>query len=190
MLVYGGMHDEFVRDVAELADGSIVAPDLASEAGATLLVGPPDRVESFRRTGVPNAISKHHAARSVHADGGSPNLATWILFHSDNEVARSLCCALFGHPFCTKMSDPKNVDDLISCVRMIDFINASDDCPDVAERNRILAPMGKLSLLWSAPHLVWPKIERLTTESPSIANLAQLDNVYQQCLSVVQETGN
>lgn len=178
-----------LNDMAMLIHGyskkAVMALDIASRVGATLVVGEPADIEELRLLKLPFSDARINDAESAKNAGLPEGVVTWLLEGDRGRSSEAMCKAFFGIPRRASVDHPKDPGDLNRCLQFLSSAGGDGKC-----RMGSLVPLSKQ---WAALVVAWddladcydaetrsakdgkrPKTYMLMQDTLASANLSQL----------------
>lgn len=138
---------DFSSVIHGFSDNAIMATDIASLIGATLVIGEPEDIERLRQSDLPISEARKHDAELATKAGLPSGVVKWLSSGERGRSSEAMCHALFGIP--DKNTDhPRDPDDLRRCLKFVDALDQDIDKDKIS----------KMSDEWSALMESWDEL--------------------------------
>ena len=166
-IIYGTIPiNDFLAISKKRSKKTIVAIDIASRIGATIVFGLPDDIERLRATNLPISAQRLDDAVKAEELGAPAGIVEWLKTGDRGLSSDAMCARFFGIPELASINHPLDADDFQRCMKFLDA--ACGD--DIHMRKNIVQKMRNTSLPWRGLVQAWDILEQKYNEKAADLN--------------------
>lgn len=173
-IVYGSVPvSEFAMLTQGFSKKAVMATDIASRIGATMVIGEPGDIEALRKAELAPSPLRVGQAEVAQNRGVPKGVVEWLRTGERGLSSEALCQQLFGLPEDCGNEHPVDYDDLQRCLKFLDAAQAHDR----------IGEMASVSEGWKQLASHWPEILALWQTSASKERNVALNKIVQAAVA-------